>query len=103
MSTAGSWQSAVSCCWRASRVLAWESEKGEEEGEEGKEEGGAKVDASETKALSTLLARLPRRMPGVMGTALFERFACINHSCEPNAEVWLIASVTASATHGRGY
>ena len=23
-----------------------------------------------------------------MGTALFDRLACINHSCAPNAEVW---------------
>ena len=77
-----------------------ESEEGEEneEGEEGEEEGGAGIDPSEAKALSTLLARLPRRMPGVIGTGLFERLACINHSCEPNAEVWLLASVTAVTT-----
>lgn len=38
-------------------------------------------------ALDTLLARLPRRVPDVMGTALYSRIACINHSCAPNAEV----------------
>ena len=26
-------------------------------------------------------------IPGVLGTALFRTIACVNHSCEPNAEV----------------
>ena len=38
-------------------------------------------------ALDALLARLPRALPDVMGTALYSQLACINHSCAPNAEV----------------
>ena len=39
----------------------------------------------------------------VMGTALFERLSCLNHSCDPNAEVCVCMhaqhTVIASATH----
>eukprot|EP00908_Phaeocystis_cordata_P013265 Transcript_24309.p1 GENE.Transcript_24309~~Transcript_24309.p1 ORF type:complete len:402 (-),score=133.37 Transcript_24309:29-1234(-) len=44
---------------------------------------------AEGRALAAVLGGLPQPMPEcVMGTALFDRLACINHSCAPNAEVW---------------
>ena len=49
----------------------------------------AQAEGAEAPALRTLLDRLPKALPQcVVGTALFDRLACLNHSCAPNAEVW---------------
>lgn len=47
--------------------------------------------------LDALLARLPRALPDVIGTALYSELACINHSCAPNAEVRAAPSGCAEA------